>query len=105
MQIRTATTAQTPEELLNDLRTLVGDAELMLNPARGETRSEPLVSLRARYDAAQKSLGEFYTGTKTKIAASAQYTDASIRAHPYQSLVIALGAGLLIGVVLGRRSR
>ncbi|MBL9200173.1 MAG: DUF883 family protein, partial [Opitutaceae bacterium] len=35
----------------------------------------------------------------------AKCTDSAIREHPYQALAIALGAGLLVGVLLGRRSR
>ena len=103
MKIRTATTAQTPEDLLNDLRTLVSDAELMLNPARGEIGGEPLTSLRARYAAARQQLSDLCIGTKTKITAGMKYSDEVIGAHPYQSLAIALGAGLLVGWLVGRR--
>lgn len=105
IEIRTATSAQTPEELLNDLRALVSDAELMLNPAPGGVGGEPITSLHARYESAQKRLIDLYTRTKTRITTGAKHTDAAIRANPYQSLAIALGAGLLIGVLVGRRSK
>jgi ElaB/YqjD/DUF883 family membrane-anchored ribosome-binding protein len=105
MQIRTATTAQTPEELLNDLRTMVRHAERMLNPSPEEIASETLAALGSRYDAMQKGLGDFYLSTKTKITVGAKCTDAAIRAHPYQSLALALGAGLLIGTLVGRQSK
>lgn len=105
MKIRTATTAQTPEDLLNDLRSLVSDAELMLNSAPGESGGEPIASLQARYDAAQERLSNLYAGAKTKISAGMKYTDTAIRTNPYQSLAIALGAGLLIGVALGRSNK
>jgi len=105
IRIRTATTAQTPEELLNDLRTLVSDAELMLNRTPDENRRGSPARLQERFDAAQKRLGELYNDTKVKIIAGAKHTDSAIRANPYRSLAIALGAGLLIGVLVGRRGK
>jgi len=38
-----------------------------------------------------------------KTAASARATDQAIRQHPYESLGIAFGLGLLIGVLINRR--
>ena len=35
----------------------------------------------------------------------AQCTDQAIRANPYQSLAIAAGVGILVGVLIGRRSK
>lgn len=105
MKNRTATTAQTPEELMNDLRALVRDAELMLNDSPDENSSRSYASLLARFDAARHQLGDLYTATKNKITTGVKCTDAAIRANPYQSLVIALGAGLLVGAVLGRRRK
>ena len=105
IEIRTASTAQTPEELLNDLRTLVSDAELMLNGSPDENCSTSFAALQKRFDAARQQLGALYTGTKNTLAAGAKYTDQTIRANPYQSLAIALGTGLLIGVLVGRRSQ
>jgi ElaB/YqjD/DUF883 family membrane-anchored ribosome-binding protein len=104
MHIRTATTAQTPEELLNDLRTLVSDAELMLNDSAGAGTPATFATLRARCSAAQTKLRDLYTGTKAGITAGLKSTDDTIRAHPYESLALALGAGLLVGAVLTRRS-
>ena len=97
--------AQTPEELLNDLRALVADAEKMMEGAVTENGAELLTTLRARFEAAQDRFAELYAGARKKVVAGAKYTDEAIRANPYQSLAIALGAGLLIGVLLGRRSK
>jgi ElaB/YqjD/DUF883 family membrane-anchored ribosome-binding protein len=38
-----------------------------------------------------------------KTAAGARATDHAIRQHPYESLGIAFGLGLLIGVLINRR--
>jgi len=39
------------------------------------------------------------------VVAGAHYTDETIRAHPYPSIAIAIGAGALIGLLIGRRNR
>lgn len=98
-------TAQTPKELLNDLQTLVVEAEKMMGDSLSEHSAEAIDSLRARFDAAQERFADIYEGAKKKVAAGAKCTDAAIRANPYQSLAIAAGVGLLVGVLLGRRSK
>ncbi len=95
---------QSPEALLEDLRSLVSEAEKMMGDTLTEHSEDAVSALRSRFNAAQERLGEFYTGARKKVVAGAKYTDEAIRANPYQSLAIALGAGLLVGVLLGRRS-
>jgi len=103
MMIRTATTAQTPEELLNDLHALVSDAEAMLNGPATENGEEPFDSLRTRFAIMEHRLGEFYFTTKQNLVSGWQCADRAIRAKPYQSLAIALGTGLLVGLSFRRR--
>ena len=103
MKIRTATTAQSPEALLNDLRNLVSDAELMLNAEPGENSAANFTTLLARSEAAQQSLTDLYARAKQSVTTGAKIADTTIRAHLYTSLAIALGTGLLLGVLLGRR--
>jgi ElaB/YqjD/DUF883 family membrane-anchored ribosome-binding protein len=43
------------------------------------------------------------TSLQEKSAASARATDRTIRQHPYESLGVAFGLGLLIGVLINRR--
>ena len=99
------TTAQTPKELLNDLRTLVAEAEKMMGDALSEHTADAVGALRTRFDAAQERFADAYAGARRKVIAGAKYTDEAVRANPYQSLAIALGAGLLIGVLIGRSSK
>ncbi len=99
-----ASDPQTPEALLNDLRTLVLEAEKMMGAAASEHTGDALEALRTRYAAAQERVGEFYQSAKQNVTAGAKYTDEAIRAHPYQSIAIAAGVGLLVGVLVGRRS-
>jgi ElaB/YqjD/DUF883 family membrane-anchored ribosome-binding protein len=99
------TTAQTPKELLNDLHTLVAEAEKMMGDSLSEHTEDAVSSLRTRFDAAQERLSDLYAGAKTRVVAGAKCTDAAIRENPYQALAIAAGVGLLAGVLLGRRSK
>ena len=105
MKNKTESSAQTPQDLLEDLRTLVADAERMMGESLSEHSADAISALRARFETAQERLGEFYTGARQKVVAGAKYTDEAIRTNPYQSLALALGTGLLIGVLLGRRSK
>jgi ElaB/YqjD/DUF883 family membrane-anchored ribosome-binding protein len=100
-----STPAQTPKELLNDLHALVADAEKMVGNSLSEHTDEAVSALRDRFESAQERLGELYEGARTKVAAGAKYTDETIRANPYQSIAIAAGVGLLVGVLLGRRNQ
>ncbi len=99
------TSAQTPKELLNDLHTLVNEAEKMMGDSISEHTADAVSALRARFDATHERLAELYTGARQKVIAGAKCTDATIRANPYQSLAIAAGVGILVGVLLGRRSK
>lgn len=96
---------QTPKELLAELHALVNEAEKMLGASLSEHTDEAMHSLRARYDAAQERLGVLYTDARQRVVAGAQCADEAIRTHPYQSLALAAAAGLLFGVLLGRRTR
>jgi ElaB/YqjD/DUF883 family membrane-anchored ribosome-binding protein len=97
-------TAQTPKELLSQLQALVLEAETMMADSLAENSAEALTNLRERFGAAQERLGEMYDGAKKKVVAGAKYTDTTIRENPYQSLAVALGVGVLVGVLIGRRT-
>ncbi len=105
MKNNTEATAHSPEDLLNDLRALVTEAEKMMGSSVTEHSSDAVGALRARFDAAQERLGELYAGARQKVVAGAKCTDAAIRANPYQALAIAAGVGLLVGVLVGRRTK
>jgi len=98
-------TVHTPRELLSELQVLVAEAETMMADSLSEHSAAAIESLRARFFAAQERFAELYDGAKRKVVAGARCTDEAIRANPYQSLAIATGVGLLVGVLLGRRSK
>jgi len=98
-------THTTPKQLLDDLHALVAEAEKMLGGLPSEHPHEAVGTLRARFDVAQERLAEIYSGARKKVVDSAKFTDETIRANPYQSAAVAAGVGLLIGLLVGRRSR
>ena len=98
-------TAQTPKDLLNDLQALVAEAEKMMGESISEHTADAVSALRTRYDAASERMGEMYEGARKRVVAGAKCTDEAIRENPYQSMAIAAGVGLLVGVLLGRRSK
>ena len=102
MKNNSETTAQTPKDLLNDLHALVSEAEKMMSESVGEHTEDAIATLRTRFDAAQERLGVLYAGARKQVVAGAKYTDQTIRANPYQSIAIATGVGLLVGVLVGR---
>jgi len=99
------TPAQTPKELLADLQALVSEAEKMMGESISEHTEDAMSAMRSRYAAAQERVGELYEGARTRVIAGAKCTDTAIRENPYQSMAIAAGVGLLVGVLLGRRSK
>jgi ElaB/YqjD/DUF883 family membrane-anchored ribosome-binding protein len=97
--------AHTPKELLTELKTLVAEAESMMADSLTEHTSEALGALRDRFSAAHERFSDMYDHTKKKVIAGARATDETIRENPYQSIAVALGVGVVLGVLLGRRSR
>ena len=78
--------------------------------AEGEERnddsiesSEKLAELRERLANAIESAKVAAKRLEEKTVAAAKATDRVIRDHPYQTVGIAFGLGILIGVLLGRR--
>jgi ElaB/YqjD/DUF883 family membrane-anchored ribosome-binding protein len=101
----TKDTTHTPKELLAELQALVTEAETMMADSLSEHSSEAFGNLRERFGAAQERFADLYAGARKKVAAGAKYTDAAIRENPYQSIAVALGVGVLLGVLVGRRSK
>ena len=98
-------TVHTPKELLSELQTLVSEAETMMADSLSEHSAEALGNLRERFGAAQEKFADAYEGAKKKVVAGAKYTDTTIRENPYQAMAIAAGVGVLVGVLIGRRSK
>ena len=86
------------ERLVEDLMKLVYDAEDLVKAAGGqlvEQRKEQLTTTLDRLKASCANI-------QASASASARATERLIRRHPYPSVGVALGLGLLLGVLLKR---
>ncbi|HUG13309.1 MAG TPA: hypothetical protein VMM36_20000 [Opitutaceae bacterium] len=93
----------TPKELVSELQALVAEAQTMMADSLSEHSADAVEALRERFAAAQERLAATYDKAKTKVVAGAKATDATIRENPYQSIAVAVGVGLLLGMLIGRR--
>jgi ElaB/YqjD/DUF883 family membrane-anchored ribosome-binding protein len=90
------------DKLTSDLQAVVQDAEGLMNATAGQA-GEKVSAARTRLAAALESAKASYQRVQEKTAAAAKATDKTIRAHPYESIGIAFGLGLLVGVLVARK--
>jgi ElaB/YqjD/DUF883 family membrane-anchored ribosome-binding protein len=90
------------DRLVSDLKTVTKDAEELLKTVAGD-RGNGSHEMRMRLSAAIDSAKETYRRMEEKAVAGAKATDKVIREHPYESLGIAFGMGLLVGVLVTRK--
>jgi ElaB/YqjD/DUF883 family membrane-anchored ribosome-binding protein len=82
---------------------LVEDARALL-AATAHVAEEKVVEARKRLAAAIEKGKETWNDVQEKAIAGAKATDQVIRDHPYQSIGVALGVGVLIGFLINRRN-
>lgn len=102
MKNRPESAIDSPEELVANLRALLSEAEKLVGESAGEYASDKMSALQERLQAAQERVQELYGVARDKVAYGARQADKTIRAHPYESAAIALGIGVLIGVLIRR---
>ena len=90
------------ERLAGNLKTVMEGAEDVMNATVGHTE-EKVRELRGRLAAALESAKAAYQRLQDGTVAAARATDDTIRDHPYESIGIAFGVGLLVGVLVARR--
>jgi ElaB/YqjD/DUF883 family membrane-anchored ribosome-binding protein len=95
--------AESAEEVLENLRSLIVEAEGLIGSGVTNTSSEILEDVRSRLSDGLDKLNDYYGTAKEKVAAGARRTDETIRSHPYESLAVALGVGVLVGALIRRR--
>ena len=104
--IEQAHSAIARERVMGDLKNLTRDAEDLLKATAGDV-SEKAKEARSRVTAALARAKETYAQlqeqTVAKARAAAKQADVVIREHPYESIGVAFGVGLLIGVLVSRR--
>lgn len=94
------------EELADSLRRVLADAEELLG-ATSEEAGDAVADLRARLADNLEQARDKLQDTEAVLRANAQEVAASadeyVRENPWSSLGMAAAAGLVLGVLLGRR--
>lgn len=102
------TDAETTEQevtfrkLVDDFKVVVHDAEGLLKASAGEL-GEKAREARTRLAASLEGAKVSFHKVEEKAVAGAKAADKIVREHPYQSLGVAFGVGLLIGVLVTRK--
>jgi ElaB/YqjD/DUF883 family membrane-anchored ribosome-binding protein len=94
------------DRVIADLKTLVSDTDDLLKATAGDL-SEKAKEARARVsrglDRAKQSMDELQVQGLESARAAMKQADSTIRDHPYESIGLALGIGLVIGSLLRRK--
>ncbi|MBI3880315.1 MAG: DUF883 domain-containing protein [Verrucomicrobia bacterium] len=89
-------------KLVADLKVVMHDLEEMMKSTAGDM-SDKAKELRARLTASLANAKAACGRLEEKAIAGAKVADKVIRDHPYESIGIAFGVGLLIGVLVTRK--
>ena len=90
------------EKLLRDLRAVVQDGEELLR-AGAHGLGEKGQAAKEKLEAALEMARETRHKLEDRAIEGAKATDRLVREYPYQSLGIAFGVGLIIGIFANRR--
>ncbi|HNQ88109.1 MAG TPA: DUF883 family protein [Verrucomicrobiota bacterium] len=94
------------ERVMADLRSLIHDSEELLKATAGEVgekAKEARSRLNAALERARTTCGQLEDQTLATAQAAARKADTTIRSHPYESMGVAFGVGLLVGVLITRK--
>jgi ElaB/YqjD/DUF883 family membrane-anchored ribosome-binding protein len=96
----------TTDQLIADLKTVMDDAEALLRATSAQT-GERIQEIRARAEEslrqARVRLGAIEDEALKRAREVADAADEYVRENPWQSVGIAAGVGLLLGLLLSRR--
>ncbi len=98
--------AQARARVMADLQTLSRDAEDLMKATAGDVSDkarEARGRVAAALEKAKATCANWQEQTMATAKAAAKQADTVIRDHPYESIGIAFGVGLLIGVLVTRR--
>ena len=102
----TAETQEARDQLIEDFKKVIGDAEELLKVTANETGGK-IGEVRERAEAnlreARRKLQVMENDLITQTKAAAKATDQLVHEKPWQAVAIAAGVGLLFGMLSGRR--
>lgn len=90
------------EKLLRDLKAVISDGEALLKAGAREL-GERGVAARERLSAALEVAKDTQQRLQERAISGARATDLLVREHPYESVGIAFGVGMLLGILAHRR--
>ncbi|MES2502756.1 MAG: DUF883 family protein [Pseudomonadota bacterium] len=94
------------EQLVNDFKVVVADAEALLKATAGNG-SEKIAEVRAKAEkslsAAKAKMAEAQSIVLAKSKEAAKVTDTYVHEHPWKSIGTAAAVGVVIGMLIGRR--
>jgi len=90
------------EKLAADLKVVANDIEEIMKSTAGDV-GEKATELRAKLSKALENAKAVAHRVEDKAIAGAKAADKVIRTHPYESIGVAFGVGLLIGVLINRK--
>jgi len=102
MKAHERTQETSTDKLVTDLKRVVHDSQDLLHSS-AEVAGDRARMMRERLAEAMDAAKETCRKLEQRAAASAKATDKLIRENPYQSIGVAFGIGLLIGVLVTRR--
>ena len=103
METRSASDIEeSTEKLLQDLKEVVRDGEELLRAGVDEL-GERGAAAREKLTAALEAAKETQRRLQKRAVAGAKATDKYIRSNPYQSIGIAFGVGVILGLYAARR--
>jgi ElaB/YqjD/DUF883 family membrane-anchored ribosome-binding protein len=88
----------TTDRVVKDVKVLVRDAEELVE-ATAQDVTDRAKEARARLRRALACAKESCEGLQQKAVGGARAADSVIREHPYETIGIALGVGVLLGVL------
>lgn len=90
------------DRLVTDLKRIVNDSEELLHTTK-DAVGDKAEEVRARLTSALAAARRTCRQLEERALDSAKAADRTIRDHPYQSIGVAMGVGLLIGVLVTRK--
>jgi ElaB/YqjD/DUF883 family membrane-anchored ribosome-binding protein len=102
----TELTLEQKDKLMADLRVVIADAEQLLKMTAdevGDGAAGLRERLQQRMSDAKHSLLTLQASATEKARAAGHAADDYVHEHPWQSVAIGAGVGLLVGLLIGRR--
>ncbi len=96
----------TKEKLVADLKLVIADADELLRATAsqaGEKVGELRLRMQENLTSARHKLADAEAALKEKSREVARATDDYVHDHPWKSIGVAAGVGLLVGLLIGRR--